>query len=131
MYDAITSERAYKEDRSSLDALKILYQNKGTKFDEKLVDQYIGNIGLYPPESIVELRNGLVGIVISTNYRHRHLPKLLLLRDEVKMPMSEKVLNLEVSAKNSDKNHMIKTVIPNGSHGIRIEKHIKNGLTID
>ncbi|MEH6557068.1 MAG: HD-GYP domain-containing protein [Oceanicoccus sp.] len=131
VYDAITSERVYKAGRSSLDALKVLYQNKGTKFDKNLVDQYIGNIGLYPPGSIVELRNGLVGIVINTNYRHRHLPKVLVLRDEAKMPRPEKVLNLEVSAKNNDKEHMIKTVIPNGSHGIRIEKHIKNGLTID
>ncbi len=131
VYDAITSERVYKAGRSSLDALKILYQNKGTKFDKMLVDQYISNTGLYPPGSIAELRNGLVGIVISTNYRHRHLPKILALRDEDKMPMPEKVINLQVSAKNSDQHHMIKTVIPNGSHGIRIENFIKNGLTID
>lgn len=131
VYDAITSERVYKKGRSSLDALKVLYQNKGTKFDENLVDQYISNIGLYPPGSIVELRNGQVGIVVNTNYRHRHLPKILLVRNEEKGSMPETVLNLELSAKNNEATHMIRTVVPNGAHGIRIENYIKNGLTID
>jgi len=131
VYDAITSERVYKKGRSSLDALKVLYQNKGTKFDENLVDQYISNIGLYPPGSIVELRHGQVGIVVNTNYRHRHLPKILLVRNEEKGSMPETVLNLELSAKNNEATHMIRTVVPNGAHGIRIENYIKNGLTID
>ncbi len=131
VYDAITSDRVYKQGRSSLDALKIMYQNKGTKFDDKLVGEFISCIGLYPPGSIVELKNGQVGIVISTNYRHRHLPKVLLLRDENKMPKPESVLDLERHAKSQDQSVMIKTVIPNGSHGIRIESYIQKGLTID
>ncbi|ARN76507.1 metal-dependent phosphohydrolase [Oceanicoccus sagamiensis] len=131
VYDAITSDRIYKQGRSSLDALKIMYQNKGTKFDHKLVGEFISCIGLYPPGSIVELKNGQVGIVISTNYRHRHLPKVLLLRDENKMPKPESVLDLERYAKSQDQSVMIKTVIPNGSHGIRIESYIQKGLTID
>ncbi len=131
VYDAITSERVYKKGRSSLEALKILYQNKGTKYDEKLVGEFISCIGLYPPGSIVELQNGQVGIVISTNYRNRHLPKVLLLRDESKMPVPEKVINLERFAQSNELGNMIKTVIPNGSHGIRIESYIQKGLTID
>ncbi len=131
VYDAITSNRVYKQGQSSLDALKILYENKGTKFDDKLVTEFISCIGLYPPASVVELHNGKVGIVISTNYRNRHLPKILLLRDENKMPIPEKVINLEQLAKTNDQHHMIKTVIPNGSHGIRIEHYIQKGLTIE
>lgn len=130
IYDAVTSDRIYKQGRSSLEALKILYHNKGIKFDEKLVTEFISCIGLYPPGSIVELKNGKVGIVISTNYRHRHLPKVLTLRDEQKMPMRETVLNLEQLASSGEEGHLIKTVVPNGSHGIRIEKYIEKGLTI-
>ena len=131
VYDAITSERVYKQGRSSLDALKILYQNKGTKYDEKLVGEFISCIGLYPPGSIVELQSGEIGIVISTNYRNRHLPKILLLKDENKMPMPERVINLEKIAQGNDQSKMIKTVIPNGSLGIRLESYIQKGLTID
>ncbi|MEE8056709.1 MAG: HD-GYP domain-containing protein [Pseudomonadales bacterium] len=131
VYDAITSDRLYRQERSSLEALKILYQNKGTKYDDKLVTEFICCIGLYPPGSVIELHNGKVGIVISTNYRNRHLPKILLLRDENKMPTPEKVINLEQFAKTNDQTHMIKTVIPNGAHGIRIEHYIEKGLTIE
>lgn len=131
VYDAVTSERVYKKGRSSLDALKVLYQNKGSKFDDKLVTEFISCIGLYPPGSVVELQNGSVGIVISTNYRNRHLPKVLILRDENKMPKPEQVLNLERFANTDDQSHMIKSVIPNGSHGIRIEHFIQKGLTIE
>lgn len=131
VYDAITSDRVYKEGRSSLEAMKILYQNRGTKFDDRLVTEFIRCIGLYPPGSVAELNNGKVGIVISTNYRNRHLPKILLLRDENKMPMRETVINLEQIARSGDSTHIIQRVLPNGAHGIRIEKYIERGLTID
>jgi len=130
VYDAITSDNIYKKGRSSLEALKFLHENKGTKYDERLVTEFISCIGLYPPGSVVELVNGQVGIVISTNYRNRHLPKVLLVRDQSKMPQPEKVLNLEQSAKTDQQEHFIKSVIPNGSNGIRIEKYIEKGLTI-
>lgn len=130
VYDAITSDRVYKKGRSSLEALKILYQNRGTKFDDKLATEFISCIGLYPPGSIVELKNGKVGIVISTNYRNRHLPKIMVLRDEQKIPTRETVINLEQLARNSDDQHVIRGILPNGSHGIRIEKFIEKGLSL-
>ena len=130
IYDAITSDRIYQKGRSSLEALKILYHNKGTKFDEKLVTEFISCIGLYPPGSIVEVNSGHIGIVISTNYRNRHLPKILLLRDAGKIPQSEKVIDLERLSKSKNSDHLIKTVIANGSYGIRIEQYIEKGLMI-
>lgn len=130
VYDAITSDRVYKDGRSSLEALKVLYQNRGTKFDEKLVTEFIKCIGLYPPGSIVELKNGKVGIVISTNYRNRHLPKVMILRDEKKIPVRETVINLEQFAREGDDQHIIRSILPNGSNGIRIEKFIEKGLTL-
>jgi len=130
IYDAVTSDRVYKKGQSSLKALKILHDNKGSKFDDRLVTEFISCIGLYPPGSVVELVNGKVGIVISTNYRNRHLPKVLVVRDENKMPQPEKVLNLEQSAKTQQQGHFIKSIVPNGTNGIRIEKYIEKGLTI-
>ena len=131
VYDAVTSERVYKNGRSSLDAMKILYQNRGTKFDQRLVTEFIECIGLYPPGSIVELRSGEAGIVIGTNYRHRHLPKVLILRDRNKLPQREQVMNLERVAASSNNANLIKTVLPNGTFGIRIEDYVKKGLTLE
>ena len=131
VYDAITSDRVYKKGQSSLEAMKVLYQNRETKFDSRLVTEFIECIGLYPPGSIVELKSGEAGIVISTNYRHRHLPKVLVLRDQNKMPMREKVFDLQKFANTSNHDHLIATVKPNGTHGIRLEQYIKKGLTVD
>jgi HD-GYP domain-containing protein (c-di-GMP phosphodiesterase class II) len=131
VYDAITSDRIYKTGRSSLEAMKILHQNRNSKYDDRLVSHFIECIGLYPPGCIVELRSGEAGIVISTNYRNRHLPKVLVLRDQKKMPQSERIFDLERIAKSDNNANLIKTVLPNGSLGIRIEEYIKKGLTID
>lgn len=131
VYDAITSDRVYRKGKASLDALRILDREKEQKFDARLVEQFIDCIGLYPPGSIVELRSGEVGIVISTNYRHRHLPKVLVLLDNYKQRQPQRVLDLERIAKSEQRDQLIKTVLPNGAFGLRLENYIKQGLTLD
>jgi len=131
VYDAITSDRAYRRGASSLNALRILHDARGTKFDPKLAEEFIECIGLYPPGSVVELHSGEIGLVISTNHRHRHLPKVLIVRDADKQPAQERVINLEKMAADAQTARLIKSVLPNGSHGVRIEKYVERGLTID
>lgn len=130
IYDAITSERVYKKGQSSREALNILHQGRGKKFDEKLVEEFIKCIGLYPPGSIVELASGEVGLVISINYRHRHLPKVMIVKDEHKVPQKEQVADLEKAAEKAQHGRLIKSLHPNGAFGVRIEKYIQKGLRI-
>lgn len=69
--DATTSDRPYKEGRSSIDALKVIHGLRGKKFDQSLAEAFIRHISLYPRGSIVELRSGEVGLVAAyTEYRH-------------------------------------------------------------
>lgn len=131
VYDAITSDRIYKKGASSLNALKIIQDQSGKKFDVRLAQEFIECIGLYPPGSVVELHSGEVGIVISTNYRHRHLPKVMIVRDAQKQPCQERVLNLEKAAASGSTEQLIKNVLPNGTHGIRIESFVEKGLALD
>lgn len=130
VYDAITSDRIYKKGQSSYEAVKVLYDNRGTKFDSQLVEEFIKCVGLYPAGSIVELRNREIGIVVSTNYVNRRLPKVLVVRGVNKRPCKEKIVNLQQLSEADDKQHMIHTVLPNGIFGIRIEKYIENGLML-
>lgn len=131
VYDAITSDRVYKRGASSLNALKIISDEAGKKFDTTLAQEFIECIGLYPPGSVVELHTGEVGIVIGTNYRHRHLPKVLLVRDTDKNPAPERIVNLEKIAAAGNSDQLIKNVLPNGTHSIRIETFVEKGLLID
>ncbi len=131
VYDAITSDRIYKKGASSLNALKIIQDQGGKKFDVKLAQEFIECIGLYPPGSVVELHNGELGIVVSTNHRHRHLPKVMIVRNAAKQPCQERVLNLEKVAASGAAEQLIKNVLPNGTHGVRVEAFVEKGLALD
>lgn len=130
-YDALTSDRPASKGKSSRAALRYLYDHRGTKFDERLVHHFIECIGLYPSGSVVELKNGCVGLVVGTNYRHRHLPKVLLLTDENKQKQAERIINLAKLIDNQDSDLLIARVLVNGAHGIRLEEYIEKGLMLD
>lgn len=130
VYDAITSDRIYKDGKSSLEALRIIYKERGTRFDPELGQSFIQCIGLYPPGSIVELRSGQIGIVTSTNGRYRHLPRVLLLLDRERKPIEARTINLEELAADKESSKLVRTVWPNGSFGIRVEHFIRQGLVL-
>jgi putative nucleotidyltransferase with HDIG domain len=128
-YDAMTADRCYSCAIPSTDALKRIFQDRGTQFDERLALEFIKSVGLYPPGSIVELVNGLVGIVLETNTRYRHLPKIIAVRDLNKPLEKERIIALgEIEQKTLDKGHLIKRALCDGSHGIFIREYREKGL---
>lgn len=130
-YDAMTAKRCYEDARPSTDVLKEVYDNRGTQFDERLAEQFLEMIGLYPPGSIVELINGCVAIVLTTNHRYRHLPKVLAVRNTVKKAVKEKVLNLaDCEAGKLDKSFLIKKVLVDGSYGVSLKTYKDKGLQL-
>lgn len=130
VYDAITSDRCYKQGKSSLDALNILYADRGKKFDKELTEKFIECIGIYPPGCIVELHTGEIGLVLDRNQKNRHLPKVLILRDADHNVTEKRVVDLERLASSNYKEEFIKTTLPNGTYGIRVEAFIKEGLMV-
>jgi len=131
VYDAITSNRTYDKGRSSMSALDIIYQNKGTQFDEELALEFIKCIGIYPPGSIVELSNHHFGIVIAGNDESKLKPKIIGVMDDEKKWKKQVIIDLFKDP--VDKNGQILTIlqeIPDGTHGINIKEFIKNGLVI-
>jgi len=130
VYNDITSDHGYTKGRSSLQAMKTLYLQRGSRFDERLVQEFITCIGLYPPGSIVELLSGEVGIVISTNLKDRHLPRILILLSRNKSKRNEKVIDLARVDKNIESGNFIKNLLPNGAFGIRLESYVNSGLVL-
>ncbi len=129
-YDNYTTSQPRSPARSSLEAMRYLYAKRGAKFDSQLVDSFIQCVGLYPPGSIVELKNGYIGLVISTNYRNRRLPKILLLLDDEKESISNKIVNLgDPRQQGQRKEYLIKHVHVDGSFGIHLKEHLARGLT--
>ncbi|MDO6441904.1 HD-GYP domain-containing protein [Marinobacter sp. 2_MG-2023] len=131
-YDAITSTRVYKKAMASMQALEIIYNNRGTQFDTELADAFIRMVGIYPPGSIVEMRNGEVGIVVESYEDHRLKPKVLMVRDVNGSSIStSKVLDLRESpVDDSGRVYQISKEVPDGTYGIILQDYVKNGSII-
>ncbi|MEH0666078.1 HD-GYP domain-containing protein [Vibrio scophthalmi] len=67
IYDALTADRVYKRGMSSAEAFKILLSLTPNHLDRELVYKFINCIGMYPVGALVELSDGRVGIVWTSN----------------------------------------------------------------
>lgn len=94
-YDAITSHRSYARAMPPSHAIKMLYEWKDIDFQAELVEAFIQAIGIYPAGSLVELSTGEVAVVIA-EYRSRRLrPKVMVLLDTSKKPLTD-VITLDL-----------------------------------
>ncbi len=131
-YDAMTADRCYQPAKTSTEAMKIIYQARGTHFDEELALKFLRTVGLYPPGSIVELYSGEIGIVIETNQRFRHLPRILLVRDADKQPLDEtQEMDLSMIEKGDlPKQYLIKQVWKDNSFGVQLREYRERGMLL-
>ncbi len=65
VYDAITSDRCYKEAILPINTLKKLLEWSEFHFNKELVQQFIRCMGIYPVGSLVSLSNGLICVVLN------------------------------------------------------------------
>jgi HD-GYP domain-containing protein (c-di-GMP phosphodiesterase class II) len=132
-YDAMTADRCYQTAKTSTEALKIIYQERGSHFDERLALKFLQTVGLYPPGSIVELHSGQVGIVVETNHKLRHLPKVLLVRDAQKQPLEKDIfIDLaQIEEGDLSKDYLIKQVWKDQSFGISLRRYQEQGLVLN
>jgi HD-GYP domain-containing protein (c-di-GMP phosphodiesterase class II) len=62
-YDAITSYRPYRPARTPNEALRVLLEGAGTRYDADLLRLFIQMTGEYPPGSLLRLDSGAVAMV--------------------------------------------------------------------
>ncbi len=124
-YDAMTADRCYQRAKTSTQAIKIIYKERGTHFDEQLALKFLQTVGLYPPGSIVELHSGEVGIVIEANQKLRHLPRIIILRDKNKQPVDELVIDLSlIETGKLPKDKLVKQVWRDNSFDISLRDYM-------
>jgi len=88
-FDAVTSHRAHQDGVGASTALRELAHLRGTLFDSLLVDEFVQFLGIYPVGSLVELKNGAVGIVSSANRTRRLQPLVTLVLDARKQELAQ------------------------------------------
>jgi HD-GYP domain-containing protein (c-di-GMP phosphodiesterase class II) len=91
-YDAMTSDRAYRDAIAADDALNQLYRYEHESFGADLVEAFIRCLGIFPVGSVVELDNGAVGIVVKTRPNARLQPTLRMVRTPDGEPYAKRLL---------------------------------------
>jgi HD-GYP domain-containing protein (c-di-GMP phosphodiesterase class II) len=120
-YDAMTSKRPYAKAVSPYQAICDLNAMAGVHFQKELVEQFVQALGMFPTGSLVELNSGEVGIVIAQNRVRRLRPKVMLVMDADKQPMTKHVTldlrRISGDARKSGAQWILKGLDP-GSFGI-------------
>jgi len=130
-YDAMTADRCYSPSIPSTEALKIIFKDRGTHFDERLALEFIKSVGLYPPGTLVELVNGLIGIVFETHNKYRHLPKIIAVKKQNKRLEKNVLIDLSnVESGKLEKSFLIKRALNDGAFGVFIKDYREQGLAL-
>ncbi len=130
-YDAMTADRCYSRALPTTEALKRIYEDRSTHFDERLALEFIKCVGLYPPGSLVELMNGMIGIVLEPHLRYRHLPRIIVVKNLHGTLEKETVISLsDIEKKTLDRGYLIRRSLCDGSHGIRLRDYRDKGLVL-
>jgi len=127
VYDAVTSNRCYHDGISPYEALNRIYKWANNDFNIELVESLIKCLGIYPIGSLIELNNGMVGVVISASESARLRPMIMLVLDKNKQYFKKrKILNLANPRwQQAPHNMEISTILDPKSHNIKIKQIIE------
>ncbi|MBI4804987.1 MAG: HD-GYP domain-containing protein [Desulfovibrio sp.] len=87
VYDALTSDRAYRSPVSPYLALRTLFSLRGQAFPEDMVDRFIKHLGVYPAYSVVQLRNGCYALVVKQTPGKPLFPEVMVFCDSNRRPV--------------------------------------------
>lgn len=125
VYDLMTSDRVYRNGQSPSEALRDLFDSRSGQFDERLVEQFIQCLGVYPIGSVVKCTTDEVGIVIAQNPRRRLRPKVLLVRDpDGKRYDIPKIADLSLFAESNAID--VAEIVKPGDFDIDVEAYVKD-----
>ena len=82
IYDALTSDRCYRNKILPTDALRRIFEWGKFNFNSELVQQFIRCVGIYPVGTLVHLESGLIGIVLEHNEDNLLQPVIRVVYDK-------------------------------------------------
>ena len=116
-YEAISSPRSYKDEKSTFDALLEMLQNKEHVYDGSVIKALLYTVSLYPIGTFVYLSNRKVAEVIDTNPDNPKTPIVQLLTETnadgslKKIQIGENKINRERNLTKQEKEDVIKFVL--------------------
>lgn len=118
-YDAMTTNRVYQRALLPTQALKILMDNAGTKFDPLLVKAFVNTVGIYPVGSLLQMNTGELAIVtaVTKDPDKLALPTIKIVKD-VNGNVIQKGLEVNLAEQTSELK--ITEVVHPEDHGINV-----------
>jgi HD-GYP domain-containing protein (c-di-GMP phosphodiesterase class II) len=103
VYDALTSDRSYKDAILPNKALAVMYGMRGQDFDPKEVQSFIKCLGIFPAGSLVKLSTNFYALVYESNPTQPLLPKVKIILDPDLRPIRSVTVDLAAHQAESDK----------------------------
>ncbi|HWK23538.1 MAG TPA: HD-GYP domain-containing protein [Ureibacillus sp.] len=94
VFDAVTSNRVYREKMIPSQGIAIIEAGRGTMFDAKVVDALKKCIVHYPNGTVLVLSDGRRGIVAKQNPHNGALPSIRIFEENNKLLKSTYLINL-------------------------------------
>jgi len=77
-YDNHCNAPRPEDSLSPYQGLAVMFHRQIAEFDKDLLARFVRSLGVYPPGTIVQLCNGIVGIVVATNCKSSLSPRVLI-----------------------------------------------------
>jgi HD-GYP domain-containing protein (c-di-GMP phosphodiesterase class II) len=124
VYDAMTSERVYHQERPPYEVLRYLYaRGQSGHFDLATVQKFIQCVGIYPVGSLVELSTGESGIVMSVNRDWLLAPRILITQGR-HGPLAAPFLEVDLAEPNLSPVRNILSVLDHSSLSINLADYL-------
>ena len=114
-YDAITSDRSYRQARSSYAAFCEMRTRCAVSYDIELLDRFVKRIGIYAPGTIVRLTNGRFASVIGNTNANLLKPRVFVHGEVSSGRGSNTRLRLEIVDLSNREEDIMKVVEPTES----------------
>lgn len=95
VFDAITSDRVYRDRMLPAEGIKIIESGSGKIFDSKVVEAFKRSVVHYPNGTIVLLSDGRRGVVAKQNLNNSAYPTIRIFEENNELLKSTYVLSLE------------------------------------
>ncbi|MGC8765098.1 MAG: HD-GYP domain-containing protein [Brevinematia bacterium] len=88
-YEALIKDRTYREGKETYEAMKVVLGEGSKKMDPEILKFFISMMSIYPVGSYVELSNGAIAQVVSSDPVSPFFPNVKIIRDAFKEPVKD------------------------------------------
>ncbi len=130
-FDAMTSDRCYREGIPSSEAMRELYRGRGEQFDANMIEAFIRMVGIYPAGTLVELSTGEVALVIAAHPGKKLRPRVEIILGADKRGTVPYIIDLAENPLDSEgRAYSIKQPLADGAHGVSLGARIGQVMAV-